>query len=1118
MKQVNVFKGVFMAAMLSFVIAWGSCGKKTRLEDYVPDAAVSIPQESVLIKSAAADGVDAVPEIFVQMGHTDDGYTANTVAAFTPDGHHVVTGSKDRTIRLWETESGREVKIFRCRDEAVYLAVSPDGRYLAGGSRNRGSNITIWDMITSKVVQTFSIDVINGAPVVFLPDGKRLLGGGNDGLIRLWDIASGRVLREYPTEIYGDVYQLVLTPDGKNVVAAYRGYDEDKAGKVTTIRVWDIETGENTLSMNTGHVWTVALCLTPDGRALFSSDWGQSTVTVWDMLTGDLIRSLENVEASAIDISANGTYALFGGYMQAHLIELATGKKIRSITTGIHDWVESIRFSPDGRFALVGDQVPRPGLWDLESGTRRHAFGGYSGEVVALGLTGADDTLVAAYGNSRMAAFWDIRNGMMVKRVIDAPAHLINDAAVSPDGRKAAFSGWDMETRNACVSIWDTVGNSHLVTLYPKEPMSVHAQSPVWMNQGRRIAWAIGGSLIISDSITGDEIKHYRLGFSDIRSIATDPSERFFLVLNGLRETLLVDADTGALVKTFKNALGAFGRNGKTLHTLSITSNTIGEARGTDLDTLTETYSFSFGFQGTVREDYATTYIDYYNDIKQLTAGRDGGSLFFADTLNHAVYHIDVNKKKVTPRFKGHTDTVTRLAVTADGRFLCSSGHDGTTRLWDPETGAEVIRFVAFSDGEWIAVTPDGHFSASVNGAGYVNVRVGNRVYSIDQFAETFYDPAYVAAVLHGKKKTVTDDIRSGVSLPPAVAIDSPADQLEVKTDEITVTVSARDMGGGIDGIRLYHNGKAVGEDRRAILKTKAEDDPVVRKTYTLTLTSGQNALRAVGFSRDRIESAPADISVFLRASEKKSTLYVLSVGINRYKNPALNLNYAVPDARAVADFFKEHGDELFKTVEVSGLYDETATRETLVSRMNDLSLTQPQDAVVIYLAGHGENIGDAWYFLPHELIYPEREDWIKDKALSSGDLADALRTITARKVLVLIDACKAGAALTAFRGFEDRKALAQLSRAAGVHVVAASTRDQLAAEVTDLGHGVFTHTLLEGLSGRAAGPDSPVTVRKLMAYIEETLPEMTLRYRQEAQFPVVDSRGMDFPLVKGKR
>ena len=83
--------------------------------------------------------------------------------------------------------------------------------------------------------------------------------------------------------------------------------------------------------------------------------------------------------------------------------------------------------------------------------------------------------------------------------------------------------------------------------------------------------------------------------------------------------------------------------------------------------------------------------------------------------------------------------------------------------------------------------------------------------------------------------------------------------------------------------------------------------------------------------------------------------------------------------------------------------------------------------------------------------------------------------------------------------------------------MIAASTKDQFAAEVKDIGHGVFTYTLLDGLRGKASGGSETVTVRKLMAYIEERLPDITKKYRQEAQYPVVDSKGMDFPLVTTK-
>ena len=137
--------------------------------------------------------------------------------------------------------------------------------------------------------------------------------------------------------------------------------------------------------------------------------------------------------------------------------------------------------------------------------------------------------------------------------------------------------------------------------------------------------------------------------------------------------------------------------------------------------------------------------------------------------------------------------------------------------------------------------------------------------------------------------------------------------------------------------------------------------------------------------------------------------------------------------------------------------------------------------------------------FLPHELVYPEKEDAVRKGGLSSAELQGYIKNIGARKVVVLMDACKSGGAMAAFagRGVEDRKALAQLARAAGVHVMAASTKDHIAAEVKDLGHGVFTHTLLAGLKQGADGSpkDGIVSVRELVSYVESQLPEVSAKY-----------------------
>ncbi len=449
---------------------------------------------------------------------------------------------------------------------------------------------------------------------------------------------------------------------------------------------------------------------------------------------------------------------------------------------------------------------------------------------------------------------------------------------------------------------------------------------------------------------------------------------------------------------------------------------------------------------------------------------------------------------------------------TADFSYVTKDNYIAVLRL--PEKN-EVAKLYAFRNGEWIIITPEGYFNASPNGAKLLNVRIGKSVYAIDNFYERFFNPAYVVSVLEGKKIEGVADIRKGILLPPTVQILYPGPGMECQSDTLNVTVSAKDMGGGISEIRLYQNGKAIGGDTRGMKPLTKGNEQL--RTFSVVLVDGPNTFSATALSNDRSESDPRVVTVQLWAPQKEVSLHVLAVGINAYKNPALNLNYAEPDARSIAGFFRTDVNDLFKETDVSDIYNERATKQSILAGFAKLQSTNPQDAVVIYLAGHGENISDKWYFVPHELTYPERESELTSKAISSDELKEAINRIRAQKVLVLIDACKSGAALVAFRGFEDRKALSQLSRSTGVHIVAASTKNQFASEVKELGHGVFTYTLLNGLGGKAAARGETVTVRKLLGYVEEQIPELTKKYKQEAQYPVVDSRGMDFPIVRNR-
>ena len=99
-----------------------------------------------------------------------------------------------------------------------------------------------------------------------------------------------------------------------------------------------------------------------------------------------------------------------------------------------------------------------------------------------------------------------------------------------------------------------------------------------------------------------------------------------------------------------------------------------------------------------------------------------------------------------------------------------------------------------------------------------------------------------------------------------------------------------------------------------------------------------------------------------------KPVLHLLVVGINEYEDPAFNLRYARPDAEAITRFFEERGSRLFSSVRTIKLLDQEAAKANVQQAFHQLEKrAQPEDALLVYLAGHGVGLGQQFYFLPHE-------------------------------------------------------------------------------------------------------------------------------------------------------
>ncbi len=500
----------------------------------------------------------------------------------------------------------------------------------------------------------------------------------------------------------------------------------------------------------------------------------------------------------------------------------------------------------------------------------------------------------------------------------------------------------------------------------------------------------------------------------------------------------------------------------------------------------------------------ATRTIAASHDGTRLASGGDDG----------IVRLFDVTTGQLVSTYEGHAGSISSVAFGKDDAVIHTASQDGTSRIFEREHGKELAQIVSSKEG-WLVFNLDGDFDGEGDAIGALTWATDDQTFDLDQFAESHHEPGVLAnaaaAIIPAKPTKPVLSVK--FATPPIITIATPDEDTDSDEEEYEVEISAADLGGGIKEIRLYQNGK--------LIKTASEnfDDKgeTLDREFDVKLVPGKNEFRVVALSRDLIESRPAKVKVKYSGAERKSTLRLLTVGINKYRNPALNLNYGVPDADGIRAFFSKQPRRLFKDIKEYAVFDKGATKQGITQAVARLNESQPEDVVIVYLAGHGDTVDGKWYFLPYDVTYPEKEEEIRSKGISAEQINAWIEKIPAQKIIVLMDACKSGAALKKFRGFEDRKALSRLARTTGIHIVAAAGKAQFAVELKELGHGAFTYTLLEGLEGAAdSRKDGTITVRELTNYIENRLPDLSEEKSGEAQFPVINSKGNDFPIAVG--
>jgi serine/threonine protein kinase/class 3 adenylate cyclase len=291
------------------------------------------------------------------LGRTLAGHTQSVSSvAFSPDGRMVVTGSRDRSVRLWEMGTGRQVQIMKGHVDAISsVAFSPDGRVVVSSSLDK--TIRMWDPGSGRELSALPKDNAFVLAIAFSPDGHLLAYSTSEGRIKVWDWEAKQGLNALDGHT-GPVYAIAFSPDGRWLASA---------GRDQTVRIWDVAAGRElrTLRGHSEPVNTVAF--SPDGR-LVASGGEDKSVNIWEAATGRPVRSLTGHAAGVTSVvfgSDSRWLASASDDKTVKIWDVANGNEVTTLAGHIYG-ITHLEVSRDGRWlaSAAGDNTVR--LWRRE--------------------------------------------------------------------------------------------------------------------------------------------------------------------------------------------------------------------------------------------------------------------------------------------------------------------------------------------------------------------------------------------------------------------------------------------------------------------------------------------------------------------------------------------------------------------------------------------------------------------------------------------------------------------------------------------------------------------------------------------------------------------------------
>ena len=1040
--------------------------------------------------------------------------------SYSPNEKLVATSSVDKTIKVWDVETGVLVHDLKGHSSWIrQILFSNDGGYIISASGD--GEIKKWRLSDGQEVLNFQQTQSAVECISFSRDERTLYAGNWDGEVIQIDLGNGELISKTKVSKGARIKDILLLPESGFCLSAQENntlsvYDDKTLELIETYN-FDVSFERLLVSADHSRVSAVSdkglivdFKVTKDGLIqehektfsgydIFDATFIGETNTLGVICSDDKFVYYD-VQANKIKdsipipthyywhvISNKSGDRSYLSTSDGHLIEInnstKTIKKVQKIHNGS---LVKMVLSKNDKFILTASEDYTSKIIDINSWTITKEFKNHASWVESVALSkmgglmsvtqfGLNECLIKEYATGRL--LYTLKGHQSWIRMSD----------FSPDGKKLVTASDD-----GTAVIWDLETGSIEQKL---EGHTQRVESAYFSPFGNRVVTSSGDSTVmIWDVKSGEKLMRLN-GHTDWLRDAVFSSNGELVASCGLDGTIRIwDAKSWVLIRTLqghKNWVRSvrFDRSGKRLLSASDDHSAI-------------LWDVSNGqiiqkFNG--HTDWLR-FARFHPDNQSIITGSNDRTIRVWKIDDGMCSHI----------LKEHNSVIEWADFSSDNQFLFSGSGDGSIIIWDALTFEVLLKSFVFDNdiNNWLTLHKSGLFDASPEAMKLMSWKKGLEIIGFEQLKTRYYEPNLWEKILSRKSLRSVKGL-SNLKLHPQVEIVSD------KAGEITFSIKQRD--GGIGNIYISINGivdvftpKQLGVDRN-----KKFQEIVYDYRNSRHLRSSDNQIQISASSSDGfVKGRGARANVQFRRKQKFSPphFYGVFIGVGEYQNPEINLSFSVTDAVKMSDAVEIGANKLFGK-DRTHIYRLTTANSELVSKDRILSTfenirtkAKPEDVLFIYMSGHGIAFGGSgvegdFYYLTSQSIGADRSSY-KDPSLreqhlvSTTELTQCLNNISALKRFIIIDACGSGKAvdkLIAAKSLDASqiKAIDRMRDRTGLFVLSGCASDAVSYEASQFGQGLLTYSILQGLKGGALFEGKFADVNTLMEYARDKVPEL---------------------------